>query len=71
MVNADWRPSGSAHSRARRIVKNVRDALRASALSEVDQVDERRQGGFLRGSLRHVDSLAGIVAAGTSITRGR
>ena len=80
MENADCRPSGSAHSRARQIVKRVRDALRASAFSEdldretlrvVDQVDERRHGGFLRGSLRHVDSLAGIVAAGTSITRGR
>jgi hypothetical protein len=44
---------------------------RAKGLVHVDQVDERRQGGFLRGSLRHVDSLAGIVAAGTSITRGR
>jgi hypothetical protein len=70
----------AAHSRARRIVKRVRNALRASAFSEdldretlrvVDQADERPQGGFVRGSLRHADSLAGIVAAGTSITRGR
>src|ERR1700730_348710 len=44
---------------------------RAEGFVHVDEANDRLTGGFLRGSLRHADSLSGIFAAGTSITRGR